>query len=79
MPTPSAGLTALATAPDGGVWFTELRGGRLGRVRDGRVREFRLPRPNARPFGIAVDRENNVWYTDLGGWLGMLRAKHARS
>ena len=79
VPTPSAGLTALATAPDGGVWFTELRGGRLGRVRDGRVREFRLPRPNARPFGIAVDRENNVWYTDLGGWLGMLRAKHARS
>lgn len=79
VPTPLAGLTALATAPDGGVWFTELRGGRLGRVRDGRVREFRLPRPNARPFGIAVDRENNVWYTDLGGWLGMLRAKHARS
>ena len=79
VPTPSAGLTSLAAAPDGGVWFTELRGGRLRRVRDGRVREFRLPRPNARPFGIAVDRENNVWYTDLGGWLGMLRAKHARS
>ena len=79
VPTPSAGLTALAVAPDGGVWFTQLRGSRLGRVRDGRVREFALPRPNARPFGIAVDRANNVWYTDLGGWLGMLRAEHARS
>ena len=79
VPTPSPALTALAVAPDGGVWFTELRAGRLGRVRDGRVTEFRLPRPDARPFGIAVDRANNVWYTDLGGWLGMLRADHARS
>jgi len=79
IPTPSPGLTALAVAPDGAVWFTELRSGRLGRLRDGRVTEFRLPRPDARPFGVAVDRANNVWYTDLGGWLGMLRASHARS
>jgi virginiamycin B lyase len=79
VPTPSPGLTSLAVGPDGAAWFTELRAGRLGRVRDGRVTEFRLPRPDARPFGIAVDRANNVWYTDLGGWLGMLRAEHARS
>jgi len=66
-------------APDGAVWVTELRSGRLARLRDGRVTEFRLPRADARPFGVAVDRANNVWYTDLGGWLGMLRAAQATS
>jgi virginiamycin B lyase len=79
VPTPSPGLTALAVAADGTVWFTELRSGRLGRLRDGRVKEFPLPRRNARPFGVAVDRAGNVWYTDLSGWLGMLRADHAKA
>jgi virginiamycin B lyase len=74
IPTPSAGPTALAVAPDGSVWFTELSAGRLGRLREGRVTEFRLPRADARPFGVAVDTANNVWYTDLSGWLGMLPA-----
>ena len=77
VPTPSAGLTALATAPDGAVWFTELRGHQLGRLRDGVVTEFPLPRRDARPFGIAVDRAGNVWYTDLSGWLGRLSAARA--
>jgi hypothetical protein len=26
-----------------------------------------------------VDRAGNVWYTDLSGWLGMLRADHAKA
>jgi streptogramin lyase len=34
-----------------------------------------LPRANSRPFGVAVDAMNNVWYTDLSGWLGVLRTK----
>ena len=49
-----------------------------GRVRAGIVKEFPLPRRDARPFGVTVDAANNVWYTDLGGWLGMLPAKRAR-
>jgi virginiamycin B lyase len=78
VPTRSAGLTALAIAPDGAVWFTELRGQRLGRLRDGVITEFPLPQGDARPFGIAVDGSGNVWYTDLSGGLGRLSAERAR-
>jgi virginiamycin B lyase len=78
VPTSSAGLTALAIAPDGAVWFTELRGQRLGRLREGVIVEFPLPQSTARPFGIAVDGAGNVWYTDLSGWLGRLSAERAR-
>jgi streptogramin lyase len=41
--------------------------------------EYVLPRADARPFGIAVDAGNNVWYTDLSGWLGRLDADRARA
>ena len=79
VPTPNAGLTALAVAPDGSVWFTELRAHKLGRVRGNSIKEFALPRADARPVGVAVDQANNVWYTDLSGWVGMLRAGPARN
>jgi virginiamycin B lyase len=79
VPTRSAGLTALAVAPDGAVWFTELSVGKLGRLHNGRVVEFPLPRAEARPFGVTVDAANNVWYTDLSGWLGMLPADRAEA
>jgi hypothetical protein len=28
---------------------------------------------------VAVDTANNVWYTDLSGWLGMLPAVQGRA
>ncbi len=49
-----------------------------GGSRAGPSREFVLPREDARPFGIAVDAANNVWYTDLSGWVGRLDADRAR-
>ena len=48
-------------------------------MRAGEITEYVLPRPDARPFGITVDAGNNVWYTDLGGWLGRLAADRARA
>jgi len=77
LPQPQAGITDLAIAPDGSVWFTELRAQKLGHLRDGVVDEVLLPRSDARPFGIRVDASGNVWYTDLTGWLGMLPAADA--
>ena len=74
----NAGLSGLAVAGDGAVWFGMMRRASLGRLRDGRIEMFRLPRENARPYSLAVDREGNVWYADISGYVGMLPARHAR-
>ena len=60
------------------IWFTETRGHKLGRLANGKMAEFALPREDARPFGIAVDGEGNVWYADLAGKLGVLPGQRAR-
>ncbi len=74
----NAGLTGLGIAHDGAVWFGLLRKGSLGRLRDGKLKEFKLPRERARPYSVAVDKTGNVWYTDLSGYVGMLKADDAR-
>lgn len=65
--------TGLAVAPDGAVWFGMLRTGSLGRFQNGKIRAVKLPRENARPYGVAVDGEGNVWYADISGYVGMLK------
>lgn len=75
---PTAGLTGLAVAPDGAVWFGMLRKGSLGRWRNGEIDEFRLPRKSARPYGVAVDAQGNVWYADISGFVGRLAAAQAQ-
>ena len=66
-------------AEDGAVWFGMLRAGSLGRLRDGEVETFKLPRERARPYSLAIDRDGNVWYADITGYVGMLPARYARS
>ncbi|HEU5284115.1 MAG TPA: hypothetical protein VFU53_09890 [Burkholderiales bacterium] len=65
--------TGLAVAPDGAVWFGMLRTGSLGRFHNGKIRTVKLPRENARPYGVAVDATGNVWYADISGYVGMLK------
>ncbi len=55
-----------------------LRRGSIARLKDGKVEEFRLPRKDARPYNVAVDRDGNVWYTDIRGFVGMLPAADAK-
>jgi len=55
-----------------------LRSGRLGRVADGRIETFKLPREGARPCSLAADRSGNVWYADISGYVGMLPMRYAR-
>jgi len=55
-----------------------LRRGSLGRLRDGKLREFKLPREGARPYSVAIDLQGNVWYTDISGYVGMLKASAAK-
>ena len=74
----NAGLSGLAVAPDGAVWFGMVRSSSLGRLRDGNIEIFRLPRDDARPYSVAVDPDGNVWYADIRGYVGMLPTKYAR-
>ncbi len=71
-------LTGLTLAPDGALWFGMLRSGSLGRLAGGRVERYRLPRQGARPATLAVDRDGNVWYADISGYVGVLPARFAR-
>jgi len=64
-------------APNDDVWFGMLRSASLGRLRNGHITMFALPRDNARPFSVAVDRDGNVWYADISGFVGMLPARYA--
>ena len=50
----------------------------LGRLRDDELETFKLPRDDARPYSLAVDRDGNVWYADIHGYVGMLPADQAR-
>src|SRR5262249_53481724 len=71
------GPSGPSVAPHGGGWFCVLRRASLGRLRGGHVAVFALPRDTARPFSVTVDRDGNVWYADISGFVGMLLAKHA--
>jgi virginiamycin B lyase len=55
-----------------------LRAGSLGRLRDGEMKAFKLPRDDARHYSVTVDGDGNVWYADIRGYVGMLPARDAR-
>jgi len=57
IPAPQAGLTSLAVAPDGTVWLSALRAGKLLRFRDGAFAEF------WKRFSSAAKASESVWTT----------------
>jgi virginiamycin B lyase len=50
---------------DGIVWFTERRGGKIGRFdpKTETFREYPLPGPEPSPYAIGIDRNNMIWYS----------------
>jgi virginiamycin B lyase len=66
VPTPAAGLNAIAVGPDGAIWFTESGADAIGRITmDGRVDEFPLGE-GASPTGIAAGPDGHVWFGAAG-------------
>ena len=55
---------AIATAPDGAVWFTLESSDSLGRVRDGRVERIPKGTESIEPLGLAVDAAGHAWFTE---------------
>lgn len=68
VPTVNSGPTVIVAGPDGNLWFTEIRGNRIGRITlTGEITEFIIPTPNSRPDGIAVGPDGNLWFAEIAG------------
>ncbi len=53
---------AIAADRNGGCWYTEWAGNRVGFVSEtGQVESYRLPTEGAEPHGIAVADDGCVW------------------
>lgn len=63
IPTSDAGLHSIAASPDGSVWFSEQRRGKVGRVApDGRVAEWTIPTDGEfGPEELTVGRDGRAW------------------
>jgi streptogramin lyase len=52
----------IVAGPDGNMWFTEQRAGKIGRIStDGAVREFALA-PDSNPTFITAGPDGNLWF-----------------
>jgi virginiamycin B lyase len=57
----------IAPGPDNNMWFTELDGGRVGRItEDGHIDEFPTPTASSRPIAL-VSGGGKVWFTEQSG------------
>jgi streptogramin lyase len=55
---------AIASGPDGALWFNELGGSNIGRITtSGVVTEFPLPAADVGVWGIASGPDGNLWLT----------------
>jgi len=69
LPRSGARPRRLMLTSDGAVWYVDFAGGMLGRLdpADGSVREWQAPGgPEARPYGMAVDENDALWFVETG-------------
>jgi len=65
------GPAGIVAAPDGGLWFAENSGNRIGRITlahnadEPVITEYPLPVPYSRPNGVAVGGDGDVYFTEL--------------
>ncbi len=64
----ASGPHGIATGPDGALWFTEMHGGRIGRITtEGEVSAYPLPTADARPAIIAAGPDGALWFAEHRG------------
>jgi|HubBroStandDraft_6_1064221.scaffolds.fasta_scaffold00003_187 virginiamycin B lyase len=68
LPNSGSQPLGIAAGPDGGVWFTEIAGNRIGRITyHGAISEFTLPHSGSSPTFIAAGPDGNMWFTEGSG------------
>jgi virginiamycin B lyase len=65
VPIRQAGLTDVAVARDGAVWFLAAGANKIGRYANGRFDEFSVPSPNAGLTALAVAPDGAAWFSAL--------------
>lgn len=69
LPRPEARPRRLGLTRDGAVWYTDYAEGYLGRFdpESGKAQEWRTPGgADARPYALAVDDRDRVWFVETG-------------
>jgi len=62
---PTKGKPQRLQVDSGGiVWFSERRGGKIGRFdpKTETFKEFQLPGPEPSPYALGIDRNHMIWY-----------------
>jgi hypothetical protein len=73
--TPDSSPSGITAGADGNLWFTEVKGNRIGRITpSGVVTEFSAGiTPNSNPVGITAGADGNLWFTEnLGNRIGRI-------
>ncbi len=59
---------AVASGPDGSIYFAELGRGKIGKMKlDGSIDEYQIP--EGKPLGLATGADGNLWTTVPAGHL----------
>jgi len=76
-PTRNARPYGMAVNSKNVVYFVEFGAPKVATIDDDmKITEWMLPDPGARPRRIAIDTDDNIWYTDFAhGFLGRLDPK----
>ncbi|HTU81135.1 MAG TPA: hypothetical protein VMF61_03340 [Candidatus Acidoferrales bacterium] len=62
--TSDVGIRMTATA--NAVWFTDFTNDAIGTIdAAGKVSEYKIPTPNAGPYGIAAASDGSIWFTEF--------------
>jgi virginiamycin B lyase len=65
IPTANSSPGNLVQGPDGGMWFTESSGNKIGHLTTaGQMVEFTVPGNDPHPMGIAVGSDGALWFTE---------------
>lgn len=61
----------------GWIWFTDDHGSLIGRLDIAKAKPdtaegfdiFKIPTPKAHPYQLALDKDGNVWFTEMGAYF----------
>lgn len=73
LPDESSAPYSIAAGPDGALWFTEMRGDRIGRITtEGEISASPLQTMDAGPAIITAGPDGALWFVEEAGKIGRL-------